>query len=58
MTVNHVFYLPLILAIGALIGYFVARRQFHANQALEEREQRILEQRKAERAKKRQDGAG
>lgn len=57
MTVNHVFYLPLILALGGLIGYFLARRQFHARQALEEREQRLLEQKKAERAKKRQDAS-
>jgi hypothetical protein len=52
VTVNHVFYIPLILAVGGLIGYFVARRQIRQKLAQEERERRILAERKAAREAK------
>jgi hypothetical protein len=55
VTVNHVFYIPLILAAGGLIGYFLARRHMRQKLAQEERERRILAERKAAREAKRQE---
>lgn len=53
MTVNHVFYIPLILALGALLGFYLAKRQLRIQQAQEERERRLLQQRRDERERRR-----
>lgn len=48
-TLNHVFYIPLILAIGVLGGYWWGRRALRAEIAQSEEARQIREQRKAER---------
>lgn len=48
-TVNHVFYIPLILAIGVLFGHWWGRRTLMIRLAEEERAQRLRQQRRDER---------
>lgn len=52
MTVNHVFYIPLILALGVLVGAFLGRRQLRQKMLEEERVRRELETRRAERERR------
>lgn len=48
-TLNHVFYIPLILAIGALLGYWGGRRALRAEIADSEDAMRERERRREER---------
>lgn len=48
-TLNHVFYIPLILGLGVLFGYWWGRRSLMIRLAEEERAQRLREQRRTER---------
>lgn len=48
-TLNHVFYIPLILAIGVLAGYWWGRQMLRAEIAQSEEARQIREARKAER---------
>ena len=48
-TLNHVFYIPLILALGAVIGYWWGSRNVMLRLAEEERAKRQREERRAAR---------
>lgn len=48
-TLNHVFYIPLILALGALLGWWQGRRTLRQRIAEDERARRDRERRKEER---------
>lgn len=48
-TLDHVFYIPLILAAGAFLGYWWGRRALTIQLAEEERAQRLRADRRAQR---------
>lgn len=48
-TLNHVFYIPLILGMGVIFGYWWGRRSLMVRMAEEERAKRLREQRRQER---------
>lgn len=48
-TLDHVFYIPLILAAGAILGYWWGRRALTIQLAEEERAQRLRADRRAQR---------
>jgi len=48
-TLNHVFYIPLILGLGVLFGMWWGRRSLMIRLAEEERSKRLREQRRNER---------
>ena len=53
-TLNHVFYIPLIFALGVLGGAWYGRRSLLLRLAHEERERRALEARRAARRAERE----
>jgi len=48
-TLDHVFYIPLILAVGAALGYWWGRRALRITIAEQERIQRQRAERRAQR---------
>lgn len=48
-TLDHVFYIPLILAVGAVLGYWWGRRALRITLAEEERAERLRADRRAQR---------
>lgn len=48
-TLDHVFYIPLILALGAAFGYWWGRRALRITLAEQERVQRQRNERRAQR---------
>lgn len=52
-TLNHVFYIPLIFAVGALVGAWFGRRQLTMRIAAEEKARRQLEERRKARQARR-----
>lgn len=48
-TLDHVFYIPLVLAAGAILGYWWGRRALTIQLAEEERAQRLRADRRAQR---------
>lgn len=53
-TLNHVFYIPLIFALGALVGSWFGRRQLTMRIAAEEKARRQLEERRKARQARRE----
>ena len=56
MTVNHVFYIPLILLLGLFVGSFLGKKAAYRDLAEREREAREREARREERAQRRAGG--
>lgn len=58
-TLNHVFYIPLMIGFGVLFGIWWGRRTLMIRLAEDERSKRLREQRRNERrARLQQDGSG
>lgn len=53
ITFNHVFYIPLIVTGGFIIGFFVGQRVLRARIAEREREERERARRRREREERR-----